>query len=227
MKKNWPMRIASILLCLVLFTTCLVSGLYARYSAKGTSYDSARVIKFGDLALIETGDFVNANSIVPAYIIPGINLTKDIHIEFEGSEAATYVFVELFLNAPWQPTQTNKNHPDYLKEFIAYKFGGNKELMRWKIKDEWTVLKSASNETNSYVYYLELAPNTSLSLDFIDDVDTNLNNGTIIVSDQINKNDLSDYKDNGYTCAINIKAYVVQANGFADVDKAWKSLPKY
>lgn len=40
------MRIAAALLCLVLLSTHLMSGLYAKYTSKGTGTDSARVAAF-------------------------------------------------------------------------------------------------------------------------------------------------------------------------------------
>lgn len=45
-KMNIPMCAACILLCLTLFSIHLTSGLYAKYIAKGTGSDEARVAKF-------------------------------------------------------------------------------------------------------------------------------------------------------------------------------------
>ena len=42
-KLNIPMLLASVLFCLTLVTTCLVSSLFARYTASSTGFDSARV----------------------------------------------------------------------------------------------------------------------------------------------------------------------------------------
>lgn len=47
MKKNYSMRIASMLLVLVLLTTCVISGTFAKYTTKGESTDTAQVAKFG------------------------------------------------------------------------------------------------------------------------------------------------------------------------------------
>lgn len=41
------LRIALILLCMVAFSTSMLAGLYARYTAKGRGDDTARVAKFG------------------------------------------------------------------------------------------------------------------------------------------------------------------------------------
>lgn len=47
MKKNYSMRIASMLLVLVLLTTCVISGTFAKYTTAGEASDSVRVAKFG------------------------------------------------------------------------------------------------------------------------------------------------------------------------------------
>lgn len=62
-KKNIAMYLACILLCLVLITIYMTSGLYARYTAEGTASDNARVAKF------DVTDEV-AELKVPVYIAP-------------------------------------------------------------------------------------------------------------------------------------------------------------
>lgn len=47
MKKNTMMRIASVLLVVVLLTTSVISGTFAKYVTSGTGSDTARVAKFG------------------------------------------------------------------------------------------------------------------------------------------------------------------------------------
>lgn len=47
MKKNYSMRIASMLLVLVLLTTCVISGTFAKYVTSDSAEDSARVAKWG------------------------------------------------------------------------------------------------------------------------------------------------------------------------------------
>lgn len=47
MKKNKMMRIASVLLIAVIFTTCAISGTFAKYVTSGKGSDYARVAKFG------------------------------------------------------------------------------------------------------------------------------------------------------------------------------------
>ena len=47
MKKNYSMRIASMLLVLVLLTTCVISGTFAKYVTSGSATEQARVAKWG------------------------------------------------------------------------------------------------------------------------------------------------------------------------------------
>ena len=50
------LRIALILLCMTLFSTSMLSGLYAKYIAKNNGEDSARVAKFNVEAAGLSGD---------------------------------------------------------------------------------------------------------------------------------------------------------------------------
>ena len=47
MKKNRMMRLASVLLVLTLLSTSVISGTFAKYTTSDSSYDSARVAKWG------------------------------------------------------------------------------------------------------------------------------------------------------------------------------------
>lgn len=54
MKKNYSMRIASMLLVLVLLTTCVISGTFAKYVTEGKASETARVAKWGVEVVAET-----------------------------------------------------------------------------------------------------------------------------------------------------------------------------
>ena len=47
MKKNYMMRLAAVLLVLVLLSTCVISGTFAKYVTDGSASDEARVAQFG------------------------------------------------------------------------------------------------------------------------------------------------------------------------------------
>ena len=69
MKKNRMMRLASILLVLVLMTSSVVGGTFAKYTTSATSEDSARVANWGfertnsmDLTNLFLGSYDNVAS---------------------------------------------------------------------------------------------------------------------------------------------------------------------
>lgn len=62
MKKNVMMRVASIMLVLVLMSSSVISGTFAKYVTSGTGTDSARVAKWG------VGVVVNGETFATAYV---------------------------------------------------------------------------------------------------------------------------------------------------------------
>ena len=156
-KVNIPMCAAAVLFCLTVISTHLVSGLYARYTTSGTGEDSARVIKFGEISITETGDFVDGTN--DMLIVPGVDIEKKAVVNFGGSEAATYVFLEVELAGGWT----------YADGTFAN--GG----LSWEMAEGWTYLAGST-----HVFYKELAPNETLSAGII-------KNDTITVSEDITK----------------------------------------
>ncbi len=57
--KNRLMRTACVLLALVLVTSCMVGGTFAKYTTTGTASDSARVAKWG-IVITPNGNLFNA-----------------------------------------------------------------------------------------------------------------------------------------------------------------------
>lgn len=197
-KVNIPMCIASFLFCLTLISIHLTSGLYAKYISSASGNDSARVIIFGDITLTETGDFKDGN----AYIIPGVDLTKKAVVDFAGSEAATYVFIEVAA-AKWQPSDDNYSFAIYSED---------KALMEWSVADTWTYLTTTDD---TYVYYRALTPNTE-----IDTEDIIADDGNITVSEYITRSEILALTD----LSIKLRATAVQSGGFENPTAAWNSL---
>ena len=197
-KLNIPILLAGILFCFTAVSMHLVSGLYSRYTTSGEGSDSARVITFGELTISESGDFYEDNKLM---IIPGVDLTKKVEVEFEGSEAATYAFVEI------TPTKwTTTDH----KTFSI--MSGNKVMMQWSVADGWTYLETSEGV---YIYYRVLAPNTPLV-----GVDVIAENGKIAVDESITKSEIESMTD----ISIKLRATVVQSGGFENVKAAWDSI---
>lgn len=196
-KKNIALRLAGILFCLTLVSFYMVSGLFAKYTTSGKGSDSARVIKFGDITLTETGDFYEGNKM---WIVPGLDIKKDAKVSFEGSEAATYVFVQVQVSDHWTCDKG------------VFTMEGGK--ISWKVADGWERL-------DDNVYYRALKPNETLAnADIIKD-------GIVTVSDGINRGDMLDIEEVGgvkKTISVAFRAYVVQSSGFASAQAAWDSL---
>ena len=112
-KKNIPMYAACILLCLVLITTYMTSGLYARYTAEGLGSDSARVATFditnSDLRFSEkmridiapAEDEVkeiainNKSEVVVKYTLKVVNQTNNIPLQFKISPDGGSTFTDM------------------------------------------------------------------------------------------------------------------------------------
>ena len=197
-KVNIPMCIASFLFCLTLISIHLTSGLYAKYISSASGDDSARVIKFGELTITETGDFYEDNKLM---IIPGVDLIKKATVSFSGSESATYVFVEI-MPTGWSATD----------DVTFALLSNGKTAMQWSIADGWVFLKS---DNGTYIYYRELAPNLELVT-----ADIIAGSGKITVSDQITKSEIKAITD----VSIKLRATVVQSGGFENPEAAWNSV---
>lgn len=196
------MLIAGVFLCLVLISTHFTSGLYARYSTGVSVSDSARVVQFRQLTVTETGSFIELeDGTKQFYFAPGVPLTKDVEINFGGSEVATIVFVAVRLTN-WQATDG------------GYKsFTDSQGQLSWSVASGWTFLEKDEDE-DLYVYYRELEPNITLeNVDFI-------KNAEITVS----KNGTTELYASYPKTQITVKGYVVQANGFNTVADAWNSV---
>ena len=197
-KVNIPMCIASFLFCLTLISIHLTSGLYAKYISSASGDDSARVIKFGELTITETGDFYEDNKLM---IIPGVDLIKKATVSFSGSESATYVFVEI-MPTGWSATD----------DVTFALLSNGKTAMQWSIADGWVFLKS---DNGTYIYYRELAPNLELVT-----ADIIAGSGKITVSDQITKSEIQVMTG----ISIKLRATVVQSGGFENPEAAWNSV---
>lgn len=191
--------LAGVLFCLVLVTTAMMGGMFARYSTSGEGSDSARVAKFGTLTVTETGDFDGTEQ-KKGMIIPGVPLTKNIALDFTGSELATIVFVRLDLSDNWKLDGNT---------FSVVHHNGT-EFLSWQVAEGWTLL-----ENTQYVFYRELPPNTVL-----EDVAFTAGDGTITVSEWITEATIGTLEDTH----INIQAGVIQSGGFETVADAWEAL---
>ena len=198
---NAAMCLAVVLFCLVIITTYMSSGLFAKYSTMGMGGDSARVIQFGELTVTETLDIGVTPTGGNLIFVPGTTMKKEITVDFEGSEADTVVFVELEAKG-WNFTAPNAPDP----ASFALKQGEN-TLMSWEVESGWNYLAS---DGERHVFYIFLDSNTPLkNKPVIKDGKITVNVATYDAYDALAGVDLN----------LDVTAYAVQANGFYAPDR--------
>jgi len=79
------LRVAIVLLMLVMVTTSVIAGLYAKYTTRGTDYDNANVAKF---RIIETGEMMMND--VQVAIVPGGEDETVLVVENAGEVSIKY-----------------------------------------------------------------------------------------------------------------------------------------
>lgn len=217
-KMNIPMCVACVLLCLTMFTTHLMSGLYARYVATGEGSDSARVATFGDVTIVETGSFVDGEAVVT----PGVPLTKDAKVLYSGSEVAVYIFLEVDVSKNWE-IDNNCN-------FSIIRNGSM--YMNWIINwTDWNFLEiTETTSSKKIVYYQILEPNKALAMDEEAKLanpeesqapEIIMNNGKINVGVNWTTSELETILEDTF---IDFRATAVQAGGFNGAKEAWDSV---
>lgn len=179
-KRRLPLR--AWLLYLAVATFALTGVTFSRYVASAHSQDEGRVITFGDLTVTDSGS---------VQVQPGVAAQKDLTVRFEGSEAATYVFVEL-QGSDWTRGADNR----------TYTYGAGR--LSWRVADGWTHLQDN-------VYYRELAPNTALDAGLIA-------GGTVDVSEDMTRTELEKLSK---ALSIRVQAAAVQREGGDTAETAW------
>lgn len=179
-KRRLPLR--AWLLYLAVATFALTGVTFSRYVASAHSQDGARVAAFGDLTVTDSGS---------VQVQPGVAAKKDLTVRFDGSEAATYVFVEL-KGSDWTRGADNR----------TYTYGAGS--LSWRVADGWTHLRDN-------VYYRELAPNTALTAGLIA-------GGAVNVSENMTRTQLQAAAG---TLHIRVQAAAVQREGGDTAETAW------
>lgn len=182
-KRRLPLR--AWLLYLAVATFALTGVTFSRYVASAHSQDEARVITFGGLTVTDSGS---------VQVQPGVAAKKDLTVHFDGSEAATYVFVEL-KGSDWTRGADNR----------TYTYGA--DSLSWRVADGWTHLRDN-------VYYRELAPNTALDAGLID-------GGAVDVSENMTRTELEKLSK---ALSIRVQAAAVQREGGDTAQIAWERL---
>lgn len=213
-KMNIPMCVAMVLLCLTLITTHMMCGLYARYIARASGEDSARVAEFGQVTITETGDMITENVGGEDYtylvVTPGVNLKKHVEISFTGSEMACYLFV-VVKPTGWSGVEA----AGIYTSFNAFDGNAAAANITWEVDStSWTYL--TKDEVGQYIYYRVLEPNTEINdMAFI-------KNGDIIVGNGITKSMINDFVESSGKRKLDFTAIAIQYDGESTALEMWE-----
>ncbi len=185
-----PLRAYILYLLLVAFA--LTGVTFSRYVTTSDGGDAARVAAIKRLEIVETGNFTKPQTWT---IAPGADIQKKAVVEFDGSEMACYIFLEIKAPA-WQHSAAH--------EYTFADPASGAAVLSWEVADGWTPL--CENDGNE-VFYRIADATTPLSADIIG------GDGTVSVSEQITKSDLERFPE---ALGLTFEATAVQYHGFDD-----------
>lgn len=199
-KKRIRLPVHIYLLYLLAATLIFTGVTFSKYLVSTNAGDSARVVTFGDLELVE------ADKPEKYIITPGVNISKNPLMSFgvnKPSETAVYVFVSVDANG-W-------NCADNRTYTIARDNAEN--LMIWSVAHDWTYL---TTDHARQIFYRTVPAGGSISGVPV------ISGGEITVSEKLYASDLSDLEP--ATKSIIFQAYAVQTQGFDSADAAWSDV---
>ena len=188
-KKNVSMKVVVLLLAVVLLIGCVAGGTLAYLMAKSSTVTNTFVAgEIGTLSLSET----TGNSYI---VIPGVDITKDPVVTFNGNNVAAYIFVKV------EATEWTESNG-------TFSIGNNQE-MKWNVADGWTKLENVPG-----VYFREVVVDTDTANTAETEKYGIIKGSTITVSSEITKANISNY-----TKGLNFTAYAIQQeDGGSDND---------
>lgn len=191
-KPKFRLPFSAVLLYLLLIAAAVSGVTFSKYVTGTTVGDTARVAIMRDITITETGNSAETDKWV---ITPGVDMIKNVVVNFEGSEMACYVFCEI------KTTGWSRMNDNYGFAFS----GGGESILSWAVnKNDWTFLSGNGSEA---VYYRIVSANTVLQADVLAD------GGKITVSENITKTQLGLLPKD---MQIKISATAVQYNGFSE-----------
>lgn len=190
-KAKFRLPFSAVLLYLALIAAALSGVTFSRYVTGTTVSDSARVAMMKELTVTEMGMPEGSDQRV---ILPGVDMTKQAVVDFEGSEMACYVFCAITANG-W--TRADNFH---------YTAGNG--LLSWAVDNtKWIFLQE---DGSTSVYYCIVNANTALHADVLAE------DGKITVSENITKSQLDALAASAKPLSIKISATAVQYHGFSE-----------
>ena len=188
-KKSVSMKVVVLLLAVVLLIGCVAGGTLAYLMAKSSTVTNTFVAgEIGTLSLAET----TGNSYI---VTPGVDITKDPVVTFNGNNVAAYIFVKV-------------EATDWTESNGTFSIGNNQE-MKWTVADGWTKLENTPG-----VYYREVVVDTDTANTAETEKYSIIKGNTITVSSEITKANISNY-----TKELKFTAYAIQQeDGGSDND---------
>ena len=185
-KAKFRLPFSAVLLYLALIAAALSGVTFSRYVTGTTVSDSARVAMMKELTVTETGGSDQR------VILPGVDMTKQAVVDFEGSEMACYVFCAITANG-WTRAADN------------FQYTAGPDILSWAVDSaKWTYLKA---DGSTSVYYCIVNANTALHADVL------AGGGRITVSADITRSQLDAL---AAPLSIKISATAVQYHGFSE-----------
>jgi len=198
-KKSVSMKVVVLLLAVVLLIGCTIGGTLAYLMTKSATVTNTFVAgEIGTLTLNETdgnGNVVTTRSFI---VTPGVDITKDPVVTFNGNNVAAYIFVKV-------------EATDWTERNGTFSIG-DKEEMKWTVADGWTKLENVPG-----VYYREVVVDTDTANTAETEKYGIIKGNTITVSSEITKANISNY-----TKGLTFTAYAIQKDGFTTVAAAWE-----
>lgn len=186
-KKSVSMKIVVLLLAVVLLIGCVAGGTLAYLMTKSSTVKNTFVAgEIGTLTLNETdgnGNVVTARSFI---VTPGVDITKDPVVTFNGNNVAAYIFVKV-------------EATDWTESNGTFSIGNSQE-MKWTVADGWTKLENVPG-----VYYREVVVDTDTANTAENEKYVVIKDNTITVSSEITKANISDYAK-----GLTFTAYAIQ-----------------
>lgn len=191
-KAKFRLPFSAVLLYLALIAAALSGVTFSRYVTGTTVSDSARVAMMKELTVTETE---MPDGLDQRVILPGVDMTKQAVVDFEGSEMACYVFCAITANG-WTRAA----------DHFGYTAGNG--LLNWAVDNtKWTFLQE---DGSTSVYYCIVNANTALQADVLAD------GGKITVSEDITRSQLNALASPAAPLSIKISATAVQYHGFSE-----------
>ena len=195
-KKSVSMKVVVLLLAVVLLIGCVTGGTLAYLMAKSAVVTNTFVAgEIGTLTLNETdgnGNVVTARSFI---VTPGVDITKDPVVTFNGNNVAAYIFVKV-------------EATDWTESNGTFSIGDNQE-MKWTVADGWTKLEDTPG-----VYYREVVVDTDTANIAETEKYGIIKGNTITVSYEITEKNIGNYAK-----GLTFTAYAIQQeDGGSDND---------